>query len=116
MTIKPMKYFDKYIALREELWKEFEKLVRKGARFPELLDVVYPKGKNPAGLSTTTDGDSWFYAKELLADSNYNLHIGEDIIVETTKVTFLDTNGKKHQVEPDILDLYWLSELLDKHV
>lgn len=109
-----MKYFDKYIKLREELWQEFEKLVRKGARFPELLEVIYPIGINPTGLSKTTEGNSWFYATELIANPNYNLHIGEDIITETTKVTFKDTNGKTQNLEPDILDLYWLSELLDK--
>jgi hypothetical protein len=110
-----MKYLDRYMAFREELWKEFEDLVREGTRFPELLDVTYPRGENPIGLSIDADGDSWFYSKELLADPGYKLHIGEDLIVATRKVTFIDTEDKKHRLEPDILDLYWLSELLDKN-
>ena len=110
-----MKYFDKYISFREELWVEFENLVRIGAKFPKWLDVTYPRGENPKGLSLTTEGDSWFYAKELIADPDYSLHIGEDIIVGTSQVTFIDTDGKRHQIEPDILDLYWLSELLDNN-
>lgn len=110
-----MKYFNRYITLREELWKGFEELVRQGARFPELLFVTHPREENPIGLSVTTDGDNWFYAKELVADPEYNLHIGEDLIVATSEVTFIDTEGKKHRLEPDILDLYWLSELLDKN-
>jgi UTP-glucose-1-phosphate uridylyltransferase len=109
-----MKYFNKYIALREELWNAFEQLVRKGAEFPELIEVSYPKGENPEGLSITTDGDSWFYAKSLIANPSYNLHLGEDIIVATSPVTFMDIDDNTHTIEPDILDLYWLSELLDK--
>lgn len=110
-----MKYFDKYISLREELWLEFEKIVRKGAKFPELLEVTYPRGENPKNLSLTTEGDSWFYAKELLANPDYSLHIGEDIIVEIAKVTFIDVNDKRHIIEPNVLDLYWLCELLDNN-
>ena len=110
-----MKYFDKYISLRVELWREFENLVKRGAKFPELLDVIYPRGENPKGLSLTTEGDSWFYAKELIADPNYSLHIGEDIIVASSQVTFIDTDSQRHKIEPDILDLYWLSELLDNN-
>lgn len=110
-----MKYFDKYKSFREELWIEFENLVKKGAKFPELLDVTYPRGENPIGLPLTTDGDSWFYAKELIADPDFSLHIGEDIIVGTSQVTFIDNYGKRHQIEPDILDLYWLSQLLDSY-
>jgi hypothetical protein len=110
-----MKYFDRYIALRDELWNEFEKLVRKGVKFPELLDVTYPRGENPKGLSLNTDGDSWFYAKELMANPQYNLHIGEDLIVATSLVTFIGVDGKEYQLEPDILDLHWLCELIDKN-
>lgn len=100
---------------RAELWKGFEQLVRKGAIFPALLDVTYPRGENPVGLSVDSEGNSWFLAKELLAEPKYNLHFGEDLIIATSKVTFIDTEGKKHNLEPDILDLYWLSELLNKN-
>ena len=110
-----MNYFEKYLALRDELWKGFEELVRNGATFSELLDVTYPRGMNPEGLSKNTEGDSWFHARQLLADPEYNLHIGENLIVGTSEVTFVDTHRKKHKLEPDILDLYWLSELLDKN-
>lgn len=109
-----MNYFSTYLAFRSELWTAFEQLVRQGARFPQLQDVSYPQGENPAGLSVSTEGKSWFYATELLADPAYHLLVGEDLIVGTSPVTFLDTNEKTHQLEPDILDLYWLSELLDK--
>lgn len=108
-----MEYFDRYIKFREELWSKFEIVVREGITFPELLDVTYPKGENPKGVSVNTDGNSWFYAKELLADSDYNLHIGEDIIIATSKVTFIDAKGRKREIEPDILNLYFLSKLLD---
>ena len=108
-----MKFHKKYLELRNELWKEFESQVRKGATFPELLDVAYPSGKNPPGLSVDTDGNSWFYAKALEKNPEYKLHSGEDLMVGTNKVTFVDTNDQRHEVEPDDLDLYWLSKLLD---
>lgn len=108
-----MGYFDEYIALREKLWNEFEKLVRKGAKFPELLDVTYPRGINPDGLSIDTDGDSWFMAKELVANPDYVLHIGEDLIVGTGEVEFISTTGQHHKLVPDILDLHFVSQCLD---
>lgn len=108
-----MSYFEEYIALRQKMWADFESIVRKGAQFPELLDVCYPIGKNPHGLSINTEGRCWFYATELIANSNYELHEGEDLIVATHEVTFIDTNDNTHVLEPDILDLYWLAELLD---
>jgi hypothetical protein len=108
-----MNYFDKYIKLRDELWSEFESLVKVGAKFQNLLDVNYPRGQNPIGLSKTTDGDSWFFATEIVANAKYKLQIGEDLIVGTGKVTFIDVDGKKHKIEPDILDLFWLSNLID---
>ena len=95
------------------MWSAFEALVRKGATFPHLQDVTYPRGENPKGVSLNSDGDSWFYAQALVANQEYQLHKGEDIIIGTNKVTFIDTNEKEHTLEPDILDLYWLSELLD---
>jgi hypothetical protein len=108
-----MTYFEQYITLRQNLWTNFEKLVRKGAAFPALLDVCYPIAKNPQGLSVNTEGRAWFYATHLLANSDYTLHEGDDLIVATHKVTFMDTNDNTHILEPDILDLYWLAELLD---
>ena len=108
-----MSFFEQYITLRQNLWNHFEQIVRKGAEFPELLDVRYPIGKNPHGLSVDTEGRAWFYATHLLDNPNYELHEGEDLIVATHKVTFMDTNDNTHVIEPDILDLYWLAELLD---
>ena len=108
-----MKYHDKYMELRDELWKEFESLVRGGAAFPELLDVSYPRGVNPQGLSIDTEGNSWFYAKALEKKPEYKLHKGEDMIVGTNQVVFIGSNDQRHVLEPDDLDLYWLSVLLD---
>ena len=110
-----MKHLDKYLEYRAELWSEFENLVRQGAKFSEVVFVRYPRGENPKGLSLTTEGDSWFHANELVANPNYKLHIGVDIIVGTTPVTFLDLDDKPYLVEPDILDIHWLCELLDAH-
>ena len=108
-----MKYIEKYIELREELWKEFESTVKTGAKLPTLVSTVYPIGINPPNLSVDTDGQSWFYAKEIIKDENYQLHIGEDIIVGTNKIKIIDTDNEIHVIEPDTLDLYWLSEILD---
>lgn len=104
---------DRYLAFRESLWSEFAALVRRGGVFPELFDVTCPRGMHPPGLGRTTQGDSWFYAKRLVADPDYVLHLGEDLIVATGEVTFEDADGVLRRIEPDILDLYWLSEMLD---
>jgi len=109
-----MKYLDRYIKLRDEIWAEFEKLVRKGARFPTALDVTYPRGKNPDGLAVDSEGDSYICAIEVRADPQYQLHIGEGLIVGTSKVTFVDLEGNAHKIEPDILDTYWLCQCLDE--
>jgi len=112
-----MKYHDKYLQLREELWREFEALVRRGATFPELLDVTYPSSHpaelRPQGLPVDSEGNPWFYARALERNPQYNLHWGEDLIVGTSKVIFIASDGQRHEIEPDILDLYWLSALLD---
>ncbi len=94
-----MSYQDKLYTLQNELWVEFDALVKKGALFPELLDVEYPYGINPPALSRTTEGRSHFYAKEMLADPNYKRHIGEDIIVDTGAVTSIDTEGQPHHID-----------------
>jgi hypothetical protein len=107
-----MKYIDKYLSLREELWTEFEKMVRTGASFHGSTDTCI-KGYNPVELPKTTEGDSWFLAKEIIADPDYVLHLGEDIIVGTGEVDFRDTEGTVYRIEPDILDLLWLADLLD---
>lgn len=77
-------HLDRYLAFREGLWSEFAELVRRGGVFPELV-----------------------------ADPDYILHHGEDLIVATGEVTFEDADGVLRRIEPDILDLYWLSEMLD---
>ena len=111
-----MKYVDKYNKLRGELWEQFQLLVRSGATLPTLVSTVYPKGINPDGLSIDTDGQSWFYAKEIIKDDNYNLNLGEDIIVGIQKVKFKDIDNRVHEITPDNLDLYWLCEILDAKV
>lgn len=103
----------RYLKLREEMWNAFDLLVKKGAKFPELIDVYYPIGTNPEGLMLTTDGRSKFLAKELVANPKYQMHIGEDMIVGTGLVTFIDVRGNHRELEPDITDTYWLAELLD---
>lgn len=108
-----MKYYERYIKLRDDAWRAFEALVRQGAVFPALSAVTCPRGVRPPGLAINAQGDSWFYAKALKANPDYKLHIGEDLIVGTTPVVFIDAEGMSREVEPDILDLYWLSQLLD---
>jgi hypothetical protein len=111
-----MSYFAKYIELREELWKKFEDLVRTGCSFPSLLNVDYPPGINIPGLSKTTEGNCYFLAKSLKANPSYALHIGQDIIVGVNKVVFFDIENIERELEPDTLDLYWLSELVDQAI
>lgn len=106
-------YLEKYSTLQEELWADFTQLVRQGAIFPELQDVAYPLDIQPKGMSRYTDGRCWFYATRLLATPDYQLHLGEDLIVGTSPVRFMDTEHQVHELEPDILDLYWLASLLD---
>ena len=101
-----------YSDLRDRMWKSFDDLVRKGAKL-RTVDTRYPRGINPPGLDTCSEGDSYFLAAEIVADPHYNLHQGEDIIVGTGKVKFKDYDGNTHTIEPDILDLYWLAEILD---
>jgi hypothetical protein len=108
-----MKYIDKYNELRKELWNEFQSTVRTGAKLPTLVSTVYPIGINPPNVSKDTDGQSWFYAKEIVKDEKYQLHIGEDIIVDTNKIKIIDTDNQIHEIEPDTLDLHWISEILD---
>lgn len=106
-------YREKYSSLQQELWRDFTRLVRQGAVFPELLDVVYPIGMQREGLSRDSEGRCWFYASKLLAIPDYQLHQGEDLIVATTPVLFMGTDNQLHELEPDIADLYWLASVLD---
>ena len=111
-----MSYTVKYINFQDELWGKFEALVRKGAQFPEYVDVTYPIGINPKGLTKDTEGRSSFLAKELVAHPNYNIkpYLGpKDLLVEVNHVTFIDAKGQQRKLEPDIADLYWICELLD---
>ena len=111
-----MSYKNNYIEFEKLLWEEFEKQVKKGAKFPTLLDVTYPKGINPKGLDIDTDGNSWFFAKELIKNTNYKLkpELNEkDIIIDFNHVQFIDSKGQSHLIEPNVTDLYWLCELLD---
>jgi len=108
-----MKFHDRYMELRTQLWDEFERLARRGAHFMPFIDVTYPKGIHPEGLSRNSEGESWFYAKGLLSNPAYELHVGADFIVATNKVVFVDIDDSAHEITPDVLDLYWLSELLD---
>ena len=101
-----------YLQLRERMWQSFEELVRKGAKLTA-VDTCYPRGVNPPDLITCSEGDSYFLAMEIIANENYGLHQGEDIIVGTNEVQFKDSDGNIHTIEPDILNLYWLSEILD---
>jgi len=84
-----MKYLDKYTELRNELWKEFELTVRKGANLPNLVSTVYAIGINPPNLSVDTDGQSWFYAKEILKDEKFTLHVGQDMMLIRAKSNLL---------------------------
>ncbi len=111
-----MTYQEHYFEFQEELWNKFEALVRSGAKFPELLEVTYPAGINPQGLIKTTEGHSSFLATKLVANPNYQLRpdIGpKDLIVEFNKVEFIDTKGKNHFLEPEVIDLYWVCCVLD---
>lgn len=106
-------YREKYSCLQQELWTAFTLLVRQGAIFPELLDVVYPLGIQKQGLARDSEGRYWFYTYKLLAIPDYQLHQGEDLIVGTSHIRFMDSNHQVHELEPDIADLYWLASLLD---
>jgi len=108
-----MNFFDRYIKFREELWAEFDAMVKQGAKFPELIDVTYPYGEKYEDLIIDSDGRYSFLAKELVPDPDYQMHIGVDIIVATGNVTFIDSMGQRRTLEPDIIDTYWLCQFLD---
>ena len=108
-----MNYIDRYYQFRDEVWAKFEDTVKKGAVLFEITEVTYPRGINVKGLSKTTNGDCWFYAKSIIANPKYVMHLGEDIIIGTGKVTFVDIENKHHSLEPDIVNLDWLCKLID---
>lgn len=108
-----MKYLNRYIDLQDHLWQDFEKLVQKGAKFPELIEVTYPYGINPFGLAQGTGGERWFLAKEIVANPTYKLHENDNLITSAEKVTFMDVDGNFHTLEPDDTDMLWLAQLLD---
>lgn len=109
-------YCSQYLKFEEVLIKAFEELVRKGAEFPTFCDVRYVHGKSSDGLNIDMEGRSWFLATKLIPDPNYNLNepVGEkDLVVEYNKVTFIDVDGNRHHLEPDLYDLRWCAEILD---
>lgn len=106
-------YTDRIYELQDELWKKFDLIVKSGAKFPTLIGVEYPFGINPPGLIKTTEDRSYFLAKEIKSNPNYVMNIGEDLIVETGAVVFIGTDDEKHKLEPDVVDLHWLAELVD---
>jgi hypothetical protein len=111
-----MNYLDKVYKLRQELLDKFDLIVKKGAKFPTLIDVEYPYGNNPEGMMTTTEGRSTFLAKEIVANSKYNMFVGEDIIVSSGIVEFIESEGTKHLIEPDTEDLYWMAIVVDEAI
>jgi len=108
-----MKYLNQYIELQDRLWQAFEKLVQKGAHFPELIEVTYPFGSDPFDRSQATGGESWFLAKEIVANPSYQLHCNDNLLISAEKVTFIDVEGNRHTLEPDDTDMLWLAQLLD---
>lgn len=108
-----MKYLNQYIHFQDQLWQAFEKLVQKGAKFPELIEVTYPFGINPFGMTQTIGGESWFLAKEIVANPQYKLHENDNLNASAEKVTFMDIDGNYHTLEPDDTDMLWLAQLLD---
>ncbi len=109
------KYIDKYYKLRDEIWTEFENLVRKGAIFDYTVEFKCPRGVNPIGGTLDTEGDSWFKVTEIVADPEYKLHVGTDLMVGTSQVTIIfgKKKRKKYTIAPDIFALDWLCEMLD---
>ena len=94
---------ERFYKLRDDVWKEFEKLVQTGC------DI---EGE----LSTIEYKDTLFIIKGILKDKNYSLHIGEDMIVGTSKIKVKTAIFQRNQfieveleVEPDISDLQTLS-------
>ncbi len=107
-----MKNFKKRLySFQDELWEEFNELVKKGAKIS--AHVRYPRRVNPPGLMLDTEDYSYFLATEIIANPHYKMHLGEDLIIGTGKVEFVDSNGNTHIIEPEITDLHWLVEVLE---
>ena len=109
-----IRYQKKLYALQDELWKEFDIIVKKGAKFSTYIDVEYPYGINPDGMIKTNEGRSTFLAKEIISNPNYSLLKGADIIIGANEVEFIDLNNDSHKIEPNIVDLHFLSKLVDE--
>lgn len=106
----------RHLQFRDELWKEFDKTIKSGAKFSKSVFTTYPRGQIIKGLMKTTDGLCGFNAYEIIANPAYIMHNGVDLIGLTGKVTFVDFGGRHHTIEPDILDIYWLCEILDARI
>jgi hypothetical protein len=106
-------YSDRYYAFREEAWMAFEQLVRKGAKFPKLIDVFFPLGPQPAGLSYDKEGRAWFYASEILANKTYQLFEGEHIYIKSGEVSFVSDKGQTIVLRPVVEDVEWIVQVLD---
>lgn len=106
------KYQERLYNLQTELWVKFEALVKTGALLPS-ISVEYPRGINPKGLYVDSEGISYFLASKLIANPNYILNNGEDLIISTNIVEFVDVEENTHKLEPNIIDLDWLAELID---
>ena len=111
-----MKYIDQYIELQDYLWTAFEKLVQKGAKFPELIEVTFPYKTTSLGIEQETGGESWFLAQEIIANPTYKLHKVDDFLFSVQPVTFIDFEGNHHTLEPDHTNMLWLAQILDGEV
>ena len=95
-----MSYSKRLYELQDELWAEFEKLVRNGADLP-LTMIHYPDGKEN------------FDAIAIVKDEKYNLKKKMGILTGVNKVTFIDSFDRKHTIEPDLTDIFFIADLLD---
>jgi hypothetical protein len=106
-----MNLHQEFYALREKVWAKFEELVKTGCDI--LGDFPIVVGEMRVRNSLVDDVEEitiW----GIIADSNYKLHKGVDLIVGTGKIKvickhILNKTEEIKEVEPNIEDLQTLS-------
>ena len=109
-----MSLHKEFYSFRTKVWDEFEKLVRTGCDYIGEFPVV--NGEILRRTKTIADTDE-IIIRGIVADSEYSLHKGTDLIVGTTKIKVMvhsvfSDEIRIEEVEPDILNLQCLSTYL----
>lgn len=97
---------NQFYDFRDEVWRQFEALVRTGCHFIGELSIITGEINLPGPKIIANTQEIIIYG--IIRDENYNLRQDDDLIMGTAKIKVRRQEGAEtflEDVEPNILDL-----------